>query len=86
MRFDSSGRCTPLSRSKVIKNSPNEMKQQQSKQRSRVRTDGAKTTTGSVAAAANNRNSDKLTILCIWCQNELEKINAIGVTMSHELQ
>ena len=51
--------------------------------------DGAKTTAGSVAAttaAAYNRNSDKLTLFCIWWQNELEKINAIGVTMSHELQ
>ena len=47
------------------------------------------TTAGSVAAtttAAHNRSSDKLTLLCIRCQNEHEKINAIGVTMSHELQ
>ena len=52
-------------------------------------TDGAKTTADSVAAttaAAHNRNSDKLALLCTWCQNELEKINAIGVTMSHALQ
>ena len=73
----------------MTKNSPNELKQQQSEQRSRVYTDGAKTTASSVAAttaAAHNRNSDKLTLLCIWRQNELEKINAIGITMSHELQ
>ena len=87
--FDSSGRCAPLSRSNETKNSPNKLKQQQSKQRSRVCTDGAKMTAGSVAAtavatavaaaaavAAHNRNSDKLTLLFIWCQNELEKINA----------